>query len=330
MAFVLVGMTIAGFSLGSGLEVGGGGITTWPATPGQSTTRPVTPTPPRSPTPTPTPTPTARARPTATTFTNDGYQVPAPPATPLRWLYPQSRQEAVAWTQSNVLYGHTIGQPVRCPRDPIVTSTEIPRAQFEAGVNAFVDCLMGAWRVPMQAAGYQLPRPAVAFFTSEAVSPCGNATRDEVSGMYCTANATFYIPYGQRVYRNADGWATYVLEIVIAHEFAHHVQARTGLLGGMRWLDTNVGDPNLELSRRKELQAQCFAGLGLSATAYSMGMTAADRRSLQISESNRGDRPGQPRTHGTFENSGRWFSAGFTSTAVSTCNTYTAPASTVE
>ncbi len=327
MAFVLVALTILGLALADPEEGAGGGATTsLPPTPTQSSSRPASP----RPTPTPTPAPTSRAHPTATTFTNDGYQVPAPLPTPPKYPYPQSQQQASTRIHQNGIYSAPVGVPVRCPLDPAVQKKGMAADDLAHAVNLYVDCLMGVWRVPMEAAGYPLNRPGVIFYNDVATSPCGNRHSSEMAGMYCGSNSTFYLPYDQRVYTNGDGWPTYELEVVIGHEFAHHVQARAGIGGGLWYIEYESGIQQLELRRREELQAQCFAGLALNAASYSMGLTAADRKTLIAGESQRGDQPGEVRDHGTPANSGLWFSRGLASTSVSTCNTFIAPASEVD
>src|SRR5207244_1994613 len=121
------------------------------------------------------------------------------------------------------------------------------------------------------------------------------------AAFYCPQNHTIYMPY-DTLQTDQYGAHPGVYLAVLAHEYGHHVQALSGVFDAY-WeqrydagADTETG---LELSRRLELQAQCFSGMFLAAT-YSRG--SVDNNILQEARTseNRGDHnTGQPRDHGS-------------------------------
>ncbi|WP_425308325.1 neutral zinc metallopeptidase [Ammonicoccus fulvus] len=294
-----------------------------PGTTPSRTPRPTT-TPP-SPQPTPT-RPGERSRPDGVAYENEDYEVPAPPGSgPERVLFPLDTAQANAWTRSNATYGQRVANPVRCPYDPIwsLNDGHLTGPELESRVNRYVDCLMVSWQPAVENAGFTLTKPQVSYYRGQISTPCGTSP-GYAAGFYCSANESIYVNESEYAHvRNDDGLITYQFENLLAHEFAHHVQARTGILGAYARLFHDSGD--LEVNRRMELQANCYAGLGLSAHSVSFGMTDADRRAITAAEYRTGDQPGRDRTHGRPENFGRWFETGFTGDATpGRCNTFVA------
>jgi len=70
----------------------------------------------------------------------------------------------------------------------------------------------------------------------------------------------------------------FIVEVIVAHEFGHAVQARTGILSAAHGLSdaaTTTTDSN-QWSRRTELQADCFAGLFIRSVSKSAGISQQD------------------------------------------------------
>lgn len=104
---------------------------------------------------------------------------------------------------------------------------------------------------------------------------------------------------------------------LMGHEYGHHVQYATGILGvahGMTWKAENE-QAELEALRRTELQAECMAGVGLR------GITGADEGALRTANEhfNGG---GDLDTHGTAGNRALWLERGWSQETVEGCNTY--------
>jgi hypothetical protein len=77
-----------------------------------------------------------------------------------------------------------------------------------------------------------------------------------------------------------------------------------------------------------ELQAQCFSGMFLAATANRGSVDANIVQEARTSEY-RGDGRGEPRDHGTPQHNTGWWDQGFTKNNTRQCNTWLAPADTV-
>lgn len=283
-----------------------------------------TPEPPPPPEPpAPPPPPPTRTHPDGS-YVNDGYTPPVgynsyPP-------YPNSFDDALWWRTNHAIYGQHIGSPVRCALPPI-SEYAVTNDDFLWNLNAHLDCLMGAWHPPMANIGLELPKPTLYLYWTEGHSPCGSVTG--AAGFYCTAdNGYIYVDmtggYTEQ-WRNDEGWITYALEVLLAHEFGHHVQARTGILfAGSMLRNAWPEEAALEENRRLELQVQCLAGMYINAAAQSYGLTESDRRALIDLEYG-----GDSRTHGLGRLQSAWFAAGLQTTWVEGCNTYTQPSDMV-
>ena len=267
------------------------------------------------PTPEPPPAPPASRQFPELGYVNDGYARPGVggPEQPL----PPTLQDAYWWRTDNTIYPQTMPEPVRCALPPIDTDAA-DDATLYWGLDAFLTCLMRAWDLPMQSSGDVLTTPSVYIISSDAVdTPCGY--RAGFAGLYCSSNQSIYMARNtNRSVYNDEGWLTYAVERTFAHELGHHVQAMTGLLSSSWWVQQQLtgGEALLE-NRRRELQAQCFAGLAFAALGRGLGLTQADRDTFWEDEHRWADD-----THGTSEHQAAWFFQGFNSLSISACNTW--------
>lgn len=114
---------------------------------------------------------------------------------------------------------------------------------------------------------------------------------------------------------------------LLAHEYGHHIQRLAGLLPEAV-LQLNLAGPDTpageELSRRTELQAECFAGMFVATTFDPAGTALA-----QQDADTRGDAPGRPPDHGDPRTYGAWFGVGAQRDSLAACDTWSAPASAV-
>ena len=83
--------------------------------------------------------------------------------------------------------------------------------------------------------GLPAPRPPVTVYTEPITTGCGSL--DDVNAVYCAADQHIY--YAKPLYKifPADQQkAPFVVEAVLAHEFGHTIQARSGILiASMAW-----------------------------------------------------------------------------------------------
>jgi len=206
-----------------------------------------------------------------------------------------------------------------------VSDTELA-AYYKAGVA----CLDRAWRPALEQANLPFEEPALNTSPDLEDGPCGAApSEEEAVAYYCGRNRTIYMPTS-RMRDNGGGYRAGTHLATLAHEYGHHVQALTGLL---RAADSKIVDAGedtpagLEMSRRIELQANCFAGMFLTATSDSIGAELAQEASEDFQYAV--EEPADKNAHGSPDNQAEWASYGFTSGVTTSCNTYAASAEAV-
>lgn len=161
-------------------------------------------------------------------------------------------------------------------------------------------------------------------------SPCGDEDfADSTAAFYCSANNTIYmstVSMSSGRYGNHDG----VYLAVYAHEYGHHVQELSGI-SSEEWnqrvavgADSPLG---LELSRRSELQAQCFSGMFLGSRRG--GTITQQELDLAWNDQERGDGQQPKRDHGSNEHSAAWWHHGSLTNRLRECNTWRADSSEV-
>lgn len=269
-----------------------------------------------------------------TGYKNEQYQVPDPTKTPPELPEPSDDAQAKQWTEQNAFYQQQLTIPVRCelPTIDLVNATD---KELEQHFNDQVACLMRSWITPVEAAKYQLPRPSVTVYTSAITTKCGKLPMK--NAVYCGGDQQIY--YARDVYTvvppEVQG-KRWTVESIIAHEFGHALQGRTGILiSKMMLQDSQDKQGQLLLSRRNELQADCFAGAFLASIKRSANITDADFAAIKTMFNAFGDdelsgNPSIVGNHGRGASRQAWAQKGFSATSVSSCNTYSAPESDVQ
>ncbi len=248
--------------------------------------------------------------------------VPEPDFNPPPLPKPQTEADLVNWTKHNPIYSHAVPVPTNCKVPYLDASTADVQA-LDQHLSQLTACLWGVWEVPMTEAGYQIPRPPVTVYTTEITSPCGKLPLH--NAFYCSADQHVY--YAQNVYEIIDPALQskpFLPEFVLAHEFGHAVQARTGIFYASAVLE-QLSDKTLanEYSRRSETQADCFSGLFLNAIASASGLTDADRTNvISVAASLGSPQPDPADNHGTSASRVAWTTAGLGNSQIGQCNTF--------
>ncbi|GAB3505291.1 neutral zinc metallopeptidase [Amycolatopsis cihanbeyliensis] len=206
---------------------------------------------------------------------------------------------------------------VTCDLPRIGRSTDQLVAFYEAGMR----CLDEAWEPvlrqvnePFFAAGLEV--------TADAATRCGEAPPEsEATAYYCPLDEVIYMPENRLLDTVGVDRASHLA--VLAHEYGHHVQSLSGIMYAVADVSFAMpeGSPEeLEMSRRVELQANCFAGLFIASAAGRGSVTISLSEAAMVDFRNTdGDD-----THGSLDNQVTWARAGFEGEGTAACNTWTA------
>lgn len=196
-----------------------------------------------------------------------------------------------------------------------------------------IRCLDAVWSRALSAAGLPFASPHLVVGPLQQMrSPCEDTSGDDFAAFYCSANRTVYLPL-DRLDIDKFGAHPGVYLAVAAHEYGHHVQTLSGVMDAMDAAASAAGrdsETGRELSRRLELQAQCFSGMFVGAASAANG-GSVDRNLVEEawSTERRGDGHGGVRDHGSDEHSSRWWQHGATTNRLWQCNTWIAEPSQV-
>lgn len=206
------------------------------------------------------------------------------------------------------------------------------QAAAEAFFTAATRCLNEAWQPFLTY--YHLPftAPQLHFPTSNSFqTACGTiAVGVATAAYYCDNN--LYVPYrGLQIDQYGDNPGVYLA--LIAHEYGHHVQEVSGLMDAVwqKIYQSGQASPTgLDLSRRKELQAQCFSGMFLGAVVDRGGSITRDMYAKAWRDQDtRGDNTSGSHDHGTNVHYASWWRLGAQYNRIAKCNTFTAPSADV-
>jgi predicted metalloprotease len=179
------------------------------------------------------------------------------------------------------------------------------------------------------------------------------ATSGGACGMAQSAMGPFYCPPDKRIFLDTAFFremeqkfrackgkqCEFAQAYVIAHEVGHHVQNLLGILPKAREAQQAAGDRVAanRIQVRVELQADCFAGIWANQSNQRWNsiepgdieaalQTAAAIGDDRLQKQSRGYVVPDSFTHGTSAQRQRWFTTGFKSGKVSSCNTFAANA----
>ena len=127
---------------------------------------------------------------------------------------------------------------VRRPKPPIDDADLAPY------LRTVVRCLVKAFEKPLSAKGFALQAPKIKTYRKTVKTPCGKFGQRGAPAYYCSARQTIYWPLTGDDGNEAYTFARLGYVGLLAHEFGHHLQDTTGMLGeyGQRYARAK-GDP---------------------------------------------------------------------------------------
>ncbi|ONI79324.1 hypothetical protein ALI144C_26240 [Actinosynnema sp. ALI-1.44] len=197
--------------------------------------------------------------------------------------------------------------------------------QLRGYYQAMIGCLDEAWRPLVEQAEGDFETPALSV-DDNPTSTCGTPSKQEAVAFYCPRDRGIFMPRNRATESMGNNQGGHIM--VLAHEYGHHVQALTGINRGMgiKMTGKDENSPEyLELTRRMELQADCFSGMFIGAAGGRGSIT----KSLSTSASSAFRSSVADKTHGSVKHQIQWGTAGVKNNNTASCNTWLAPASEV-
>lgn len=226
--------------------------------------------------------------------------------------------------------GDVVGQLNSLPTDARQVS-ENGDFQGNDEYEVFASTVLGSnndiWKKKFEEQNEIYKEPELVLFRSATQSSCGTAT-SQVGPHYCPTDETIYLDetFFEELKSRFGAQGGDVAEAyVIAHEVGHHVQYMLGIT-------ENVAQGDNDASVKLELQADCFAGIwansikdegvfeaGEIKEAIDAAAAVGDDR---IQEKVTGQINPESWTHGSSEQRVSWFTTGYESGSVESCDTF--------
>ena len=177
--------------------------------------------------------------------------------------------------------------------------------------------------------------PTLVLFSGRVNSACGSATA-AVGPFYCPGDKQVYIDlsFFHDLSARYGAPGDFAQAYVIAHEVGHHVQTLLGISQKVQATGRGKSASQVNaLSVRQELQADCFAGLWAHAANIERQLLDSGdlEEALQAATAIGDDRLQRESggevvpdsfTHGSSAQRVKWFSAGFKSGKMASCDTF--------
>ena len=266
------------------------------------------------------------AGPTEVAYANDDYQVPPPEANPPPIPIPETTNQLTEWMEANPVYGQAMPAPVRCNSQTIDVQTATA-TELKDHFDGLMECLVRAWQPPVTNAGFLITRPTITIYGDSITTKCGDSG---INAFYCSGDQQLYYSTQLPVaFPQLKGrWAA---DVVMAHEYGHLIQGRTGLFAAGIIASQQAGstEAGLIFRRRLETQADCLSATFLRSVSVSLNIQQQDIDEILSSYSAVGDdvltgKPDINGDHGLARSRHYWGNVGLASGEIGRCNTFTA------
>lgn len=210
-----------------------------------------------------------------------------------------------------------------------------PKDEMGRFVSAVLAQNEDVWsKVLPQQANKRYEPPRLVLFSRVDRSGCGTA-QAAMGPFYCPEDRKVYLDlsFFQEMQRKLGGGGDFAYAYVIAHEVGHHIQNLLGILPKVNQLRQRISESESNaLSVRVELQADCFAGVWAH-NIQAMGRieqgdideamrTASAIGDDRLQQASQGVVVPDSFTHGSSAQRTRWFTTGFRSGSLQSCNTF--------
>ncbi|TDE56214.1 hypothetical protein E1295_11680 [Nonomuraea mesophila] len=196
-------------------------------------------------------------------------------------------------------------------------------AAYKRFLTRVTNCLNKAWGSQFRKARMPFSKPRLRIITRKVNTPCGKWSAG-ADGYYCSANRTMYMLITRKQLRQPFPLG---IARLMAHEYGHHVQ-QVSKIWSYYWTARNRAGSSqrLALSRRSELQAECFSGAFMRTLRD--GRDFSDRQWDYTVNwfRNNGHKAWRHNDHGRGPTQARWMTRGYNSGSPASCNTWAASA----
>jgi uncharacterized protein len=218
--------------------------------------------------------------------------------------------------------------------------------QQQCRILADVNSIQSFWadNLPTLANGTQYEEADTVYFTGATDTACGQAT-SQTGPFYCPADKLVYLELsffdemlkGELGAQGGDFSDAYVL----AHEYGHHIQDLLGTLSKYQSRETGPTSPSVRI----ELQADCYAGIwahnattakDADGNVYIEDLTDDDIKQAidaatavgddHIQHLGNGQVDEEQWTHGSSAERVQWFTTGYQSATMDSCDTFSTSA----
>jgi predicted metalloprotease len=217
------------------------------------------------------------------------------------------------------------------------------RCNTDGALDQYTDCRLikvydiadNTWKDEFSRRGLTFHTPQLAFFDGATNTGCGQASSD-VGPFYCPADEEIYLDLSflDQLQTQYGATGEFAQAYIVAHEYGHHLQNLLGTEPKVRAAQKKTGKDNA-YSVALELQADCYAGAWSTlADKQSNGidLTQANIAEAQKAASAVGDDRIEQKagvkvnpeswTHGSAAQRKQWFTTGYTSGNIDSCNTF--------
>ena len=220
------------------------------------------------------------------------------------------------------------GQVTSGPPDTARDNAEKPLVDF---VSFVLDDTQKNWvEILPQQTNHQYHNAKLVLFRNYTQSGCGGA-ESATGPFYCPSDQKVYIDLGfyDELQRRFGAPGQFAQAYVLEHEIGHHVQ---NILGIERQAQQGTRQGANSSSVKLELQADCFAGIWAHSTQQRGLLEQGDIQSAlgaaaavgddRLQKMSTGHISPDSFTHGTSAERQKWFTAGFNSGEIASCNTF--------